>query len=174
MQVSVELELKNKERFLAAINRAKQVSEDLTLPLTLITKDFYKSQQGIFQLKGPGQYADLSKKYKAEKAALLGSAYPILKRSGRLEKSVTNPNSPDAWNYIVNKDTLILESRVEYGIFHQLGTSKMPRRPFFFIGPEAPTYATDEMKGRAERWLNILNSYVLRKLKQEIDDSAVS
>jgi len=42
----------NDRSFRAALDRAISASTDLTLPLTLISKDFYKSEKAIFKLGG--------------------------------------------------------------------------------------------------------------------------
>jgi phage gpG-like protein len=156
----------NDKAFRSAIARAKQEISDLTIPLKQIGADFYKSEQAIFKLKGPGQYPDLSEKYKDQKKKKAGFVYPILRRTGRLEESVTDPSSSEAIFDIIQKDTLIIGSRVPYGIYHQsdAARSKIPLRKFLFIGPEAQRFAFGPLQGRAERWLNILNSFVLKKM----------
>lgn len=168
--------------FREAIELAKEQVEDLTVPLTLITKDFYRGQRAIWKLKSAGQYPDLSKKpffawwekgplrtqynagYKSYKQAKYGFAYPILKATGKLEDAASNPKSPGAIADIVQKDTLILgvrDSFVPYAKFHQEGTRRMPMRKMFFIGPEAPRFALSDHIGRRDRWVNILSAYVL-------------
>lgn len=162
-------EVDNDNKFKNALVRAKMVTNDLTIPLTLIAKDFYKSQKAIFLLNGPGQYPDLAESTKEQKARQGFSVYPILKRTGRLADSTTNPSHPDAINQIINKRTLILGTTVEYGIYHQSDKprSKIPLRKFLFIGPES-SFANSDQQGRVGRWMNILNSYVLRKLGEPI------
>jgi len=172
-EIGIEIELLNKQRLIAGLERAKRATEDLRLPLGLIRADFYKSEKSIFRLKSPGQYDDLNAEYKKAKAREVGFVYPILKRTGRLEESVTSPSSPDSNSYIINKDTLVIETKVPYAIYHQEGTSKMPRRPFFIIGPESPKHATSEMQGRLERWLNILNDYAILKTQQELEQTEI-
>lgn len=163
--ISIEVRIENEQKFIDAIRKAKEAVGDLRIPLTLIAKDFYKSEKAIFQLKGPGQYQDLVLATKTRKQAVYGRIYPILYATGRLKNSVLNPKDVDAINEIINRDTLLLGTRVPYAPYHQHGTSKMASRPFFFIGPEAPAYATSDMKGRPERWLNILREYVLQKIE---------
>lgn len=156
-----------------ALERAKKQVQDLRLPLTQISQDFYKSQKAIFQLKGPGQYPDLApdgpgkSNYKARKKKIWGFIYPILRASGKLEKSVTKPTDSEAINQIINKDTLIIGTKVDYGKFHQLGGPKIPQRKFLFIGPEAPSVAKGPLAGRAERWLNTINAFVLKTMEKE-------
>lgn len=155
----------NDFRFRNAIERARLVTDDLRIPLGLITKDFYRGQKAIFQLGGPGQYPDLSEKYKDAKKAATGFVYPILKRTGALARSMTDPNDGNAIAEIINRAGLILGTKVSYGIFHQLGTKKMPMRKFLFIGPEAISQSVRETQGRPERWLSIINEFVMEKMR---------
>ena len=154
----------NDKRFAQALDRARAAMSDLTIPLTLISKDFYRSERAIFQLKSPGQYEDLKPSTKIDKQRRGFSIYPILKRTGRLEKSLTSPADSEAVNQIANKRTLVIGTQVPYAGFLQDGTRNMPARPHLFIGPEAPRFAVSETAGRPERWLNILNEFVLKKM----------
>lgn len=174
--------IENDKIFRAALERARAEVKDLTVPLKNIARDFYKSQKAIFQLKSEGQYPDLGgfdpgrevwpggptrrEHYKAQKKRKYGFVYPLLKATGRLEKSLTDGDSGEAVNQIVNKDTLYLGTEVPYGIFHQSDEprSKIPLRKFLFIGPEASQFAKGPLAGRPERWLNIMNDYVLMKM----------
>ena len=173
MGLATSYEVDNDRRFRNALRRALLVTDDLQLPLNLIAKDFYKSERAIFKLKSPGLYPDLSEKYKPAKRRAVGFIYPILKRGGKLEKSMTNPKSKGSINHIVNKQALILGTRVKnkkgvfYPAFLQDGTSKMPARKFLFIGPEAPRFAKGPLAGRPERWFNILNEFIFQKLAQQ-------
>jgi phage gpG-like protein len=175
----------NDRRFREAIDQARRLVGDLTIPLGLIKNDFYRSQKAIWKLKSEGQYPDLSTKpffawwekgdakreykggYKEYKQAKWGFAYPILKQTGRLERAASQEGA--AGNVtVVGKHSLVLgvdESAIPYAIFHQMGTRKIPMRKFVFIGPEAPRFATSEQAGRLSRWQNILMGYVLQKVK---------
>jgi phage gpG-like protein len=172
--------------FQKKIESVFEATGDLTIPLTLIAKSWYQSNKSIFALKGPGRYADLSKKpffawwepkgsplrtyylggYKSYKIAKYGFAYPILKATGRLMKSITDPRSPDAINYIVNKNTLVLGTSVPYAIYHQSQEprTKMPYRPFLFVGVEqiAPH---DLQQARLNTWIQILDNYLEQRIK---------
>lgn len=155
----------NERKFRNAVERARRECTDLRIPLGLITKDFFKSQKSIWALKSPGQYPDLAPSTKRQRWAQGQPVYPILKRSGALEKSMTEPNDPNAIAQIINRSVLVLGTRVPYASHHQFGTFRIPERKFLFIGPEAPRFATNEMMGRPERWLNILNGFVLARLE---------
>lgn len=161
----------NDRLFQDALNRARAVTDDLRIPLTLISKDFYKSEKAIFQLGGPGKYKDLADSTKRQKEKAGFPIYPILKRKGRLAGSVTDPGHADAINRILNKTTLIIGTKVPYGVFHQSDKprKKIPLRKFLFIGPEAPRFATSDQMGRTERWLNIMNEFVLQKGQEALD-----
>jgi phage gpG-like protein len=157
----------NDRKFRDALARAAEQVQDLRIPLTLITKDFFRSQRSIWALKSPGQYPDLAPSTKRQRVLHGQPLYPILKRTGALERSMTDPTDPNAVAEIVGKQGLILGTKVEYGIYHQSDRprSKIPLRKFLFIGPEAPRFASSEQIGRLDRWMNILNGYVTEKLR---------
>jgi hypothetical protein len=150
--------ISNLAEFREALANAKRSVDDLTEPLNAIANDWFKSERGSFSYAGPGPYRDLTRRYKAEKKRSVGAVYPILVRSGRLRRSMTDRSSGDAVGTVENKKVLVLDSRVPYARFVQ------DYRPFFFIGPEAPQYATAEQAARPERWRKILNAYVLRQM----------
>lgn len=159
----------NDNAFQNALDRALRTTKDLSIPLTQISKDFYRGQRAIFTLKGPGQYPDLAPSTKNAKFRDFGFRYPILKRTGKLAKSMTDPKDQNAINIISNKRSLFLGTQVEYGIYHQSDRprNKIPLRKFIFIGPEAPRFAKGRTAGRVTRWNNILNSFVLNTMKKQ-------
>lgn len=153
------------QRFIKALERAKRETQDLRVPLTMISKDWFKTNRTIFQLKSPGKYVDLKESTKKQKKAKYGFIYPILKATGRLEASITQPTGVDSINEIINKAALILGTKVPYAGFLQFGTRNMPSRPMVFFGPESKEWGTDKsFKIRPTQWLNILNSYILAKM----------
>ncbi len=145
---------------------------DLRIPFGLILADFYRSEQAIFQLQSPGQYPDYKNggaesRYAKLKEAEVHFKYPLLVRSGRLAASLLSKDAPGAIATI-GPTQLIFGTQVPYGVYHQSDEprSKIPLRKFLFIGPEAPRFATSDQTGRPERWMNILNDYILKKSKQ--------
>ncbi len=163
----------NDKRFRAAIERASQVSQDLRVPFGLILKDFYKSEQAIFKLKGPGQYPPFKgekdpktghTKYQDRKLRKYGFDYPLLVATGRLAASLLGPNNPGSVSKITNL-SLTFGTSVPYGIYHQSDDprAKIPLRKFLFIGPEAPQFATSEQQGRLERWLGYIGDFIARE-----------
>lgn len=175
----------NDRKFAKALAFAGKRLEDLRVPLNLIANDFYKSEKAIFQLKSEGQYPplgglnsstktrfrgkDMTRRQAAEarKIEKVGFAYPLLKRTGLLERSLTNRSDTNAVNDIVGNKTLIIGTLVEYGSFHQSdrSRSKIPLRKFLFIGPEAKKFATSEQIGRLQRWVAILQDYIKKSIE---------
>lgn len=182
----------NDRRFRAALKRAQEVAEDLRVPFGQILSDFYRSEKAIFSLKGPGQYppfkhsvraTSLSKAltgvkkgqqydtekspYQRAKIKAVGFDYPLLVRTGSLAASLLSKDAKGAIA-IIGPTELIIGTTIKYGIYHQSDSprSVMPLRKFLFIGPEAPQFATSDQQGRPERWMNMLNDYTLKKMKQ--------
>ena len=164
--------VENDVAFSNAIDRALREVDDLSVPFAQIAKDFQKSRKAIFALKGPGQYPDLNAKYKKRKEKIMGTAYPILKLTGRLESSLTNPGHPENITRI-NPKSLELGSTVPYGIYHQSDEprKKIPLRKFLFIGPESVKFANSDISGFPERALNTLNTHVLLSMGKSIEDA---
>jgi len=144
---------------------------DLTIPMGLITQSWFKTNRAIFSLKSAGKYVDLTEKYKKFKIRHLGSAYPILKLSGQLEASITEPTDGYAVHYMINKLSLALGTRVvskdgaPYGYFLHHGTKKMPARPVVLFGAEQ--VAPSGLNKRVEAWRKILLDYVVKVSKQQ-------
>lgn len=134
---------------------------DLTIPLKLIAREWFKGNKSMFALRGPGRFADLSKKYKKKKLREYGFVYPILMASGRLMASITDPPGDESINRIeADKATLTLGTKVPYGVYHQsnLPRTIMPYRPFLLVGVEqiAPQ---DIKNNRVKAWMTTLDTY---------------
>lgn len=168
-------EVDNDMSFRNALKRASAVSNDLRVPFGLILKDFYKSEQSIFKLRGPGKYPPFfgkkdnngMTKYQAAKKRAVGFDYPLLIRSGKLAASVLGPNNPGSIS-LITKLTLVFGTSIKYGIFHQSDAgrkSNLPQRKFLFIGPESST-ATDEQMGRLQRWLGYIEDHITREIRK--------
>lgn len=155
----------NDRAFRNAVDEARKQVGDLIVPLTLISRDWYRSERAIFTLKGPGQYPDLAPSTKRQKMAKGKSVYPILRDTGHLESSLLNPNDPNAIQLIANKSTLIIGTRLNYLAYHQSdgARNKLPLRKALFIGPEAKQFNVGDQVGRLDRWMKILKDYVTQK-----------
>ena len=164
-------------KFNEAIREAILKVGDLTEPFQEMTKEWFKGNKSIFDLnrKSKGRYEDLTEPYKSTKTRYLGSPYPILvgflkpkgspaTRSGKLAKSMIDPTDSDSINVIINRQTLLLGTRVTtkkgapYGIYLHKGTSKMAARPFVLIGGEQ--VANPIINKRREAWIMLLKDYV--------------
>lgn len=186
-------ELVNDERVIKALDRAYRASSDLRVPFAQIAKDFQKSRKAIFALQSAGSYPDLSTKpffawweqkdsplrrqfdggYKEYKKAKLGFDYPILRgETGNLEKSVTEQSHPDNITRIYPL-SMDLGSKVPYLVYHQSDDprKKIPLRKVLFIGPESKRFSSSEISGFPERALNTLNSWILRQLGANMEQS---
>ncbi len=182
----------NDQRFRRALKDASEVSQDLRVPFGLILNDFYKSEQAIFKLKGPGKYPpfkhskekftnsgrrkkgavsnakpDSFSPYQWFKLRKYGFDYPLLVRTGKLAASLLGPNNPGSISK-VTKLSLVFGTSIPYGIYHQSDDprSKIPLRKFLFIGPEAPQFATSEQQGRLERWVGYLGSHIEKQFEK--------
>jgi len=160
-------------RLANAIKRAVRDLGDLTEPFQLMTREWYKGNVSIFDKnrQGPGKYADLSPRYKRRKQRKWGFTYPILRASGKLADSMTNPTHSDSIAVIVNKRELHLGTKVKskknhaYGASLHFGTRKMPARPFALIGGEQ--VATKQVNQRRENWINLINDWV-RQVSEKV------
>ena len=85
----IKMNIENLKAFQATLTKASKQVADLSFAMGEIARDFYKSEKAIFQLKSPGGFPDLAESTKKQKTRLGIPLYPILKRSGKLEASVT-------------------------------------------------------------------------------------
>lgn len=174
----------NDRKFRDALTSAFKLTGDLRIPLRLIGLDFFKSRKAIFRLSGPGQYPDFGgftpsapvreggptrrEAYKQRKRAKYGFDYPLLKATGTLEKSVTNPNDPKAV-FRVTKDSVTMGSKVPYLAFHQSDQprSVLPLRKVLFLGPESKEFADgDDGKGLMQRFTGYIEGYLAEVMKK--------
>lgn len=161
----MEVKVDPNKSFEANVKNIVKDIEDLTIPLRSITRQWYKGNKSIFTLGGPGKYQDLTDSYERWKQKNVGFVYPLLKaKNGRIEKSITDPRSRYALNYIINKKTLVLgvnvfkENIYARAIHYGYAPRNLPPRPYLFLGPEKQ--APKELKNRGKTYLNILVDYV--------------
>lgn len=142
-------------------------SGDLTIPFITIAKEWFRGNQAIFKLRGPGKYTDLSDRYKPRKLRDVGFVYPILKRSGHLMRSLTTepvasgkgiaPASSDSVAQILNKTVLRMGTKDRTAIWHQTGAGRLPERPMVFLGPEQT--APEQFNQRMLNWVVMLSDH---------------
>ena len=150
----------NEQQFNAFLREALKVTDDLRPAFGSIANDFFRSEKLIFKLKSPGGYKDIKESTKRQKRRSVGFIYPILKRSGKLEKSITQKGAPGNI-FKLGKQSLVIGTDIEYGLFHQVGTRKMPVRKFVFIDGGGPAFPNSRVfQGRSERWTAIVANYI--------------
>lgn len=166
MALPINFEVVNTEAVNKKLGEVSKNLSDLRPAFALFKQDFYRYEQQLFRLKSPGKYQDLSPKYKERKVKKYGFAYPILKASGALSKSLLSPTSPGSVA-VVKKDFFEIGTNVPYGVYHQSTKPrrKIPHRPFFiFRGPGAGTENPVPGASLSDRWIAIMDKYVERLL----------
>lgn len=166
----VRYTIENEAIFRKTLERAAEKVEDLRIPFKFIAIDFHKSEKAIFKLTSPGGYPDLSPETKKQKQRQVGFLYPILKRSGRLESSLTDENDPEAIVRI-GKKQLTIGTSTPYAVYHNSDKprKKIPQRKIVFIGPESRAFHQKDRQnkgGRLTRWSNIIDGYVGQVFKK--------
>lgn len=164
----MKVEVDPQERLAQSIKKASAEVSNLTIPLRLIAQSWFKSNEAIFQLKGPGKYEPFQGKkdasgltaYQRKKREERGFDYPLLLAEGAIKRSITNPQDSQSVNSIVNKIALLLGTQVPHAIFHQskLPRNKLPRRPVVLFGNEQ--VAPGALSRRIEIWEKIIYDYV--------------
>lgn len=170
--VALSVDIDTNKQFRRAIDSAVKGLNDLTVPYKLMAREWFKANRSIFiqSRQGPGKYEDLSPGYKLLKPRKYGFVYPILRASGKLADSMTNPQSGDSINLIINRKTLLLGTKATtkkgapYAAMLQAGTKKMPARPFVLLGVEqvADSTATKRLKN----WINLLEDFAAQKAEK--------
>ena len=165
----VAIVIDENKQFSKALKKASRDLDDLTLPMSLIAREWFKSNKAIFTLQGYGKYEPYkNRSYEDWKIKTFGKI-SIMKSSGALEKSITDPSDRFSVNQITNKKTLTVGSKVlskggaPYGIYLQNGTKFMSARPTVLFGTEQVAPAV--LNKRVDNWARILEQYVLQKSK---------
>ena len=158
------------KQFKAVLESIRGKVSDLRIPFAQIRREFFKGNKAIFALKGPGKYADFKNTkggwaYRLLKRRILGSEYPLLRFSGALEDSLTNPTDSMAIDRVVDKLTLFVGTRIPYAHFHQTGTRVMAKRPVLLLGPEQ--VSPPGINRRRELWIKHILDYVGKVTKGE-------
>ena len=165
-----QIDQKKFDRMLRGLVRR---GRDLSPAFHAIGRMFRKSRKTIFALKSPGGYDDLNPLYKDKKIREKGFAYPILKYSGMLEKSLTNIGHPNNIT-IVEKKSFAFGTNVEYAKFHNSDKKprkKIPLRKFVFWGPEAPRTMrtmTARTKDFSARAIKVIKNHIAREKANEV------
>lgn len=167
----------NSEQYDKAVQEALKNVKTLKPVFIQIAREFYKTNRAIFTLQSAGKYTDFKGKrgrdgmtaYQRWKNKRVGgNGYPLLKLSGRLEKSITQQGG-EAITEIGDK-SVVIGTWVPYGKFHQQpngrGKGIIPYRPFLFLDPATTAVAPDgSLSRRSEAWVRMINQYVARSMK---------
>lgn len=162
-EMRFEVEVDPGQQMRDAIKEAIAQVGNLTIPYKMIAQSWFKSNKAIFSVKGKGKYDDLTANYKKEKEKAVGFVYPILRRSGALEESITNPTSSKSVNKIINGKILLLGTSIEYGPPHQSGAPSinLPKRPFVLLGPEQ--VAPSGINKRHLAWMQLIKDHCIQQ-----------
>jgi hypothetical protein len=182
----VNIEVRSSKLDKAIATAIKEIG-DLRVPYGEMAKEFYRSNRFIFRLKSAGKYAPFSgakirttwvpasqggrpdlrtrdgnmTPYQWWKSKVVPpKGYPLLKLTGVLESSITDPSDGNAISRIT-KTKFNIGTKVEYAKFHQTGTKKMPMRPVLFLDGSTGMQPAGISK-REEAWVKLLDNYVSR------------
>lgn len=187
----ISFQPQNDERFRRALESLGKTVSDFRIPLGLISRDWYRSNKIIFGLASRGLYEDLGgfnpnlkdrkwegqpvtrREYaKRSKLKAVGFVYPLLKRTGAIEASMSGPNAKGA-EFFLGKQTLIMGTNISYAKYHQSDRTprlKLPQRKLVFIsGGPGETAQDSRINGRLERWLNIVNDHIRQVITGRVD-----
>lgn len=169
----IQFQVDQKKSFSTAVFKTGKKLDNLSVPLKLISRSWFKGNRSQFDLgrKGPGKYKDFKNEdVKEQKAREVGFTYPILVRSGKLMRSMTDSTNPDSVNKIINKKILILGTKVTgkknapYPFFLNFGTKfTAGPRPVVLLGVEQ--VASGDQKRRMKSWKYMLEDFVIQKSK---------
>jgi len=172
--VAPKYEVDPGDRLAKAIKDASRKVEDLSEPLARISQSWFKGNASIFKVTASsGKYADYknggaNSPYAKAKKRNYEFIYPMLMASGKLAKSLTDPDDEFAYNKVVNKNELIVgttvtnEDNVPYPFYlhHGLG-NVAAARPVVLFGTEQ--VAPSDMNKRVERWVLEIGNHVFRE-----------
>lgn len=143
----ISFEISGAKEFDRAFNRVGEHVSDLRPVWEHAEKAFYRLENEQFKSEGAkgrsGKWKELTRPY-AERKAIDYPGQPILRRTGRLEKSLTGHTA----------DSVLVKDKLEFGIgtnlfyaaFHQEGTSKMTARPPISFSDDQRTVLTKEIQ----------------------------
>ncbi len=140
-------EVDGKVEFDRAFHRVGEKLEDLRPVWPAIEREFYAIEDEQFKSEGAkgrgGKWKPLSRPYAQQKANKYG-VQPILRATGRLEKSLTSKTSDT--RVVMEKQEFGIGTTLFYAAYHQSGTKKMPARPVISFSNETRTRLTKTMQ----------------------------
>ena len=157
MAFELEFNVVGEEQLQRSFSRFGEDVEDASEAFREIAKDFReKLMPAQFNTQGShggSGWPPLSPNYAAWKAKNYPGA-PILVRSGLLRESLEKNN---AYSIVdIQPKSMNIGSRVNYAIFHQQGTRKLPQRKIIQLSEEDKT-----------RWTKIVHVWLLNRANKE-------
>jgi phage gpG-like protein len=153
---NLEFDVAGDQQIMRGFSRFAEDIQDATEPFTQMAEDFRQIEKRQFDSEGEygsGGWKPLSPNYAAWKSKF----YPgrkILELSGLLRESVTDGNP---WTIReIQPLKLRLGTKINYAIYHQKGTHRMPARPVIQFSEDDKT-----------RWSKIMQAWLVRKSNQE-------
>ena len=159
------------KRFEKILQRLLKRSDDWRPLFHTLGENFRQSRKTIFALTGPGGYKDLSPRYKKLKESIFGDAYPILRATGVMERSIVEEGDSNNVS-IVERRSFTFGSKDPILKYHNSdkpakgGKRKMPQRKVIFWGPEAPKTMPLESQNFYDRAKQQMLRYLMRERAQ--------
>lgn len=159
----MELKVENQQQFNAEIQKISKGVSDLRPILHTIKKQWYKGNQSIFSLDGPGRYADIKDKQAKRRRA--GIVYPILEGdTWTLKKSITEEKDEHAVSRINKKSIelgVVKTKSFPYAFSQHYGSKKinLPARPYVLLGVEQ--VATNDIKKQPKVYYEAIRDFIL-------------
>jgi phage gpG-like protein len=154
--MEIKFDIHGDEQLKRSLSRFGEHAKDLSEPFREIVKDFHKIERRQFETEGSygsGGWQPLSPRY-AEWKAKKYPGRPIMVLSGLLKESLLgdNPYSVE----LVTPKSMEVGTVINYAIYHQKGTSKMPARPLIQL--------TEDDK---KRWIKFIQAYLVKQARAE-------
>jgi phage gpG-like protein len=152
----ITFEVAGDEQLKRSFSRFGEHAKDLSEPFREIVKDFYKIEKKQFESEGgygSGGWQPLSPRYAAWKAKKYPGR-PLMVVSGLLKESLLGENPYSIEN--VTPKSMEVGTVVNFAVYHQKGTCKMPARPLIQL--------TDADK---KRWIKFIQVYLVKQARAE-------
>lgn len=129
--INLALQVEGQDKLLEALDELELTFKDFRPLFREAAKLFYEFEKEAFDSEGDssaaGEWEELSPLYELIKE----QRYPgktILRRTDALYRSLTQPNARGSIRRVTETELLVGTS-IDYALWHQTGTSRMPARP---------------------------------------------
>ncbi len=152
---TIKISIDGDDQFARAFDRYDAAFSDLTNIWPDVKKKFHEIEKEQFDSEGSAggdRWQPLSERYAAQKIKQYGSK-PILQATGDLYRSLTG-DGPYT-HYQTNKTQIEIGTTLPYGLYHQRGGGKLPKRP--------PINFSDRQKNEL---MKVIQSGLIRELRR--------